>query len=340
MSSTILSALTLSTIAANAIVTAQSGTCNPGGRYYCSWKNTNGKLSASTTSTAIFNVNTDAPVEYEASATFFSTPLGGSTTDGQQKTITGRYQSNNSTAEVSNVVDYTTLGYYKVGYEVTYGEGSPEECQNESRGNVKWFLFNETGCAFYDELPSDAPVSSTSTTAATATTENIMDGGASTTTSTMAIFVEGGSTTTTAAATTTTSVDDTTSTTVSEIVDNSNESTSSTTAAVTSSSSATVSSSTAASTTTSPAASTSSAAATYTNPAGNEYFCGDMFSSVESNCLQSQPCPGDVKCNGMAGCFRVAQCTSEYAEAGMEQGKGKPGKGNEPMRYLRLKENV
>eukprot|EP00984_Skeletonema_dohrnii_P003607 scaffold1222_cov72-Skeletonema_dohrnii-CCMP3373.AAC.1 len=45
----------------------------------------------------------------------------------------------------------------------------------------------------------------------------------------------------------------------------------------------------------------------YTNPLGNNYFCGKSFSTVASNCLASKPCPNGFasgNCAVMEGCFR------------------------------------
>ena len=56
----------------------------------------------------------------------------------------------------------------------------------------------------------------------------------------------------------------------------------------------------------------------YTNPLGNNYFCGASFSTVASNCLASKPCPNGFasgNCAAMEGCFRVNQCVASYNEA-------------------------
>eukprot|EP00985_Skeletonema_marinoi_P005676 scaffold2466_cov112-Skeletonema_marinoi.AAC.3 len=56
----------------------------------------------------------------------------------------------------------------------------------------------------------------------------------------------------------------------------------------------------------------------YTNPLGNNYFCGASFSTVASNCLASRPCPNGFAsghCAAMEGCFRVNQCVASYNEA-------------------------
>jgi len=63
--------------------------------------------------------------------------------------------------------------------------------------------------------------------------------------------------------------------------------------------------------------------ALYKNPVENEYFCGEMFSTITESCLSSKPCPGgfDGICEGHTrsnhqGCFKVPQCTAEYKAAG------------------------
>jgi hypothetical protein len=61
-----------------------------------------------------------------------------------------------------------------------------------------------------------------------------------------------------------------------------------------------------------------SASPLYTNPQGNNFFCGMTFSSVELRCLQSKPCPNGFAsehCAAMEGCFRVSKCGLEYAAA-------------------------
>jgi len=58
----------------------------------------------------------------------------------------------------------------------------------------------------------------------------------------------------------------------------------------------------------------------YTNPLGNNYFCGESFSTVASNCLASKPCPNGFAsghCGAMEGCFRVNQCVALYNEAAL-----------------------
>ena len=63
----------------------------------------------------------------------------------------------------------------------------------------------------------------------------------------------------------------------------------------------------------------------FENPKGNEFFCGDMFTSITGNCLSAKPCPGGLssicgddndETTSYLGCFRVAQCTAEYEAAG------------------------
>ena len=56
----------------------------------------------------------------------------------------------------------------------------------------------------------------------------------------------------------------------------------------------------------------------YTNTQGNNYFCGETFSSVVSKCIQSKPCPNGFAsgyCAATEGCFRVSQCGLEYEAA-------------------------
>eukprot|EP00986_Skeletonema_menzelii_P000477 scaffold137_cov156-Skeletonema_menzelii.AAC.8 len=56
----------------------------------------------------------------------------------------------------------------------------------------------------------------------------------------------------------------------------------------------------------------------YTNPTGNNYFCGYSFSSLTSACLQSKPCPNGFAskyCAAEEGCFRSDQCAEEYEAA-------------------------
>ena len=237
-SPTILATLLLSSIATAVL----SEDCAQFARYKCVWMNRNGVISAKTTTTVFFHVDTEPARQYNATVNFFNNPEG--STDRETVTNSSLYQSNTNNTVAHNFT-YTTVGYYQLGYSLTFGEGSPALCNGKTYTHNGWFYFGETGCQF------KAPDANSTTTSSTATAA------ASTTAST--------------AATTT----------------------------------------------------TTTAAPVYTNPAGNEYFCGETFPGILSNCLQKKPCVNGMTagyCADMEGCFKVTECATQYKEAGRTNG--------------------
>ena len=228
----------------SAQMAATGGTCTYGFRNQCGWKDMNGNITSVTRYFVTFRTNTEQTSDYDATVTFFSIPEGSD--DGDNVVTVGpkQYQSSEDTT-VSNNVTYTTFGYYKLGFNLTFGEGSPDACNGKTFGRTGWFYFSETGCFFDKAPPTSGDVSTTSATAAASTTTTIK-------------------------------TDETVAP--------------ATTAAV-----------------------TTSTATVYTNPAGNDFFCGDAPPNISSNCLQHKPCPGGKveSCDVGEGCFKVPQCAGK-----------------------------
>ena len=93
-----------------------------------------------------FGVTTAQPDEYSASVSFFNRPKNDAVEYEIISTGSQVYPTNQNITE-SSTFTYSTNGYYELGYNVTFGEGSGY-CTNKTVGYLGWIYFDDDSCSF------------------------------------------------------------------------------------------------------------------------------------------------------------------------------------------------
>jgi hypothetical protein len=114
--------------------------------HQCAFKIDNGVLMRTSNSSVTFGVTSAQPDVYSTSVSFFKRPKNDDIEYEIISTGSQVYPTNQNITE-SRTFTYSTNGYYELGYNVTFGEGSGY-CTNKTVGYLGWIYFDDDSCSF------------------------------------------------------------------------------------------------------------------------------------------------------------------------------------------------
>ncbi len=114
--------------------------------HQCAFKMENGVLMRTSNSSVTFGVTSAQPDVYSTFVSFFKRPKKDDMEYEIISTGSQVYPTNQNITE-SKTFTYSTNGYYELGYNVTFGEGSGY-CTNKTVGYLGWIYFDDDSCSF------------------------------------------------------------------------------------------------------------------------------------------------------------------------------------------------